>query len=450
MRAPAPRAARPRTAGDVAGPPGLAARRDAFAAVAETLRGGGALDDLLARAERREPRDAALARAIAVTTFRRFGSIWQALEERLDRGIPEDARAGALLMTGAAQILFLDVPDRAAVDLAVTLARTEPNLAHVAGLTNAVLRRVSRDRDAILAAVAAPLVDVPSWLAGRWRSAYGAEAAAAMAAAHRLGAAVDVTTRGDAAGWAGRLGGTLLPTGSVRLPERVAVASLPGYEEGSWWVQDAAAALPARLLGARPGQRVADLCAAPGGKTAQLAAAGADVTAVDRSAPRLRRLSANMQRLGLAVGAVAADALAFEAEPFDAVLLDAPCTATGTIRRHPDVAWTKRPSDLAGLVALQAKLLDRAVDLTRTGGTLVYCVCSLEPEEGEAQVDALLARRRDVAPDPLRPDEIPGIAAFVDARGRLRTRPDLWPDLDGARPGLDGFFVARLSRRAVA
>jgi 16S rRNA (cytosine967-C5)-methyltransferase len=425
---------------------GMGARRVAWAAVAEVIRRGAGLDDILARPTGLEPRDDALARAIAVTTFRRFGTIWAALEARLEKGMPEDERAFALLATGAAQILFLDVPDHATVDIAVALARTEPNLSYVAGLANAVLRRVSRERDEILAQAASPIVDAPAWLAERWAAAYGPERAGALAASHRQGAAVDVTVKADPALWAEQLGGMLLPTGSIRLPERVAITELPGYQSGEWWVQDAAAALPARLLGARPGWRVADLCAAPGGKTAQLASAGAEVVAVDRSEQRLERLRANMSRLGLPVETICADALAFEAPPFDAILLDAPCTATGTIRRHPDVPWTKRETDLAKLAGLQGRLLDRSATLVKPGGTLVYCVCSLEPEEGEAQAAGFLARHPDFSRRPISADEIAGQSGFLTAEGDLRTTPEMWSDLGGTRPGLDGFFALRVCR----
>jgi 16S rRNA (cytosine967-C5)-methyltransferase len=426
--------------------PGLAARRVAWAAVAEVIRRGAGLDDVLARPSGLEPRDDALARAIAVTTFRRFGTIWAALEARLAKGMPDDERAFALLATGAVQILFLDVPDHSAVDLAVALARTEPNLTYVAGLANAVLRRVSRERESILAEADSPLVDAPAWLTQRWTAAYGRERAAGIAASHRHGAAVDVTVKADPDLWAERLGGVLLPTGSIRLPERVAIPDLPGYEEGEWWVQDAAAALPARLLNVQPGWRVADLCAAPGGKTAQLAAAGAKVLAVDRSASRLERLRANMSRLKLPVEILCADAAALNAEPFDAILLDAPCTATGTIRRHPDVAWTKREADLSALADLQRRLLDHVSGLVKPGGTLVYCVCSLEPEEGEAQASSFLERHPEFRRDPVRSDEVARRSELLTASGDLRTSPDMWSDLGATRPGIDGFFAARLRR----
>jgi 16S rRNA (cytosine967-C5)-methyltransferase len=306
---------------------------------------------------------------------------------------------------------------------------------------NAVLRRVVRERAEILAAGADPLADnTPDWLARRWSATYGPEAAARIAAAHLHGAALDLTSRGDAADWAERLGGVALPTGSIRLPEiRAGIADLPGYAEGAWWVQDAAAAIPARLLGVGPGQRVADLCAAPGGKTAQLAAAGAAIVAVDRSAQRLERLRQNLDRLGLTVEIHAGDALSFdEAESFDAVLLDVPCSATGTIRRHPDVAWTKSEGDRLRLEGLQRRLLDKAATLVKPGGHLVYCTCSLEPEEGEAQAAGFLARNAAYERVPVRPDEVGGRSELIDGNGDLRTLPS---------HDLDGFFASRLRRR---
>ena len=288
--------------------------------------------------------------------------------------------------------------------------------------------------------------DTPPWLAARWRAAYGEATARAITAAHRAEPTLDISVKSDAAGWAERLGGLVLPTGSVRLDSHKAVVDLEGYEQGEWWVQDAAAALPARLLDARAGMRVVDLCAAPGGKAMELAAAGASVTTIDRSAERLKMLAANFERLKLHSEIVVADALNYDAPRFDAVLIDAPCTATGTIRRHPDVAWIKRPGDLAPLVRLQAQLLDKAIALTRRGGLIVYCTCSLEPEEGEAQINALLRRNPDVRRVAIEPSEIGGLAECLTPSGDLRTLPcHLWGD-DPRRSGLDGFFAARLMR----
>jgi 16S rRNA (cytosine967-C5)-methyltransferase len=236
--------------------------------------------------------------------------------------------------------------------------------------------------------------------------------------------------------------GEVLPTGSLRLTAFGQISTLPGYAEGGWWVQDAAAALPARLLGARPGERVLDLCAAPGGKTLQLAAAGAEVTALDISPPRMARVTANLARTGLAARTVVADALEWEPEErFDAILLDAPCSATGTIRRHPDLPHLRKESDVATLAALQDRLLDAAWQMVAPGGRLVFCTCSLLPEEGEERAAAFLARTPDARRWPFEVEEV-GDPAFRTAAGELRTRPDLW----AGRGGIDGFFALRARR----
>ena len=435
--------------------PGLAARRAAATAVA-TLLGparGLALEDALAQSGRGlnlEPGDAALARAIATASFRRLGFLKAALAERLRDGLPQKPDLLALLVTGSAQILDLAVADHAAVDLSVRLAKADPQLQHLAPLVNAVLRRVARERDAIRAGEDDPLGrNTPDWLAARWIAAYGEAAARAIAAAHLEGAALDLTVRDDAEGWAEKLGGRRLDLGSLRLEGREAVADLPGYSDGAWWVQDAAAALPVRLLAPRPGERVVDLCAAPGGKTAQVAAAGATVTAVDRSAARLERLQRNLERLKLSAEIVTADALDLpEDRPFDAVLLDAPCSATGTIRRHPDVAWTKSDADIVRLAGLQRRLLDKAARLTAPGGRLVYCTCSLEPEEGPAQVADFLARNGDFERVSLTPEQVGGHAELIDGHGDLRTLPSHLGGGSGRGGGLDGFFASLLRRRA--
>ena len=435
-------------------PPGLAARVLATAAVADVAGGRHTLDERFApdslamRAPQMDDRDRALARSIATVSFRRLGSIRAALAQFLERGLPRKAIGLEwMLVTAAAQILFMDAPDHAAVDLAVKMVRRDPKTAPFASLANAVLRSLARAKDE-LANPADPWIDTPAWLAARWRKHFGQEAALAIVAAHRLEPTLDLTVRDDPEGWARRLGGAVLPTGSVRLDSHAPVPQLPGYAEGRWWVQDAAAALPARLLRATPQDRVADLCAAPGGKAAQLAATGARVVAVDKSAERMKRLAANLTRLKLSADMEVADALGYSAPVFDAVLLDAPCTATGTVRRHPDVAWTKRIADVATLAAAQAKMLDRAASVTRPGGRIVYCVCSLEPEEGEAQITALLRRNPDLERWPIEADEIGGLAECVNKAGELRTLPSHLPDVEPRRSGLDGFFAARLRRKA--
>ena len=349
----------------------------------------------------------------------------------------------------AAQILFLDIPDHAAVNACVQAVRLDPASQPFAALANAVARNIARERDANVVDAAAedPFIDTPGWLAARWRKTYGEPLAQAIAAAHRVESLLDLSIKADPASWAERLGGDLLPTGSVRLRDHRPIPDLPGFAEGAWWVQDAAASLPARLLKAEAGERVADLCAAPGGKTAQLCLTGAQVVAVDRSAERLKRFAANLERLGLTVETVVADAVSYNAAPFDAVLLDAPCSATGTMRRHPDVGWTKRASDIPALAAIQAKMIDRAATLLRPGGRLVYCVCSIEPEEGEAQIAALLRRNPDLSRSPIAADEIGGLVDSLTPLGELRTLPCHRARLDPPLDGLDGFYAARLVRR---
>jgi len=413
-------------------------------AVTETMKRRVPLDDVLDELSPKEnlsSRDEALARAIAIVTFRRLGTLGRALNERLNRE-PKDERLLHLLATGAAQILFLDVPDHAAVDSTVRLAQEDAKLSHAGGFINAVLRRVARERDMILSPQE-PWLDTPTWLEERWVAQYGEELATRIAEAHRSMASVDISVKDNAASWAERLGGVLLPTGSIRLVERTAIRDLPGFEEGAWWVQDAAAALPARLLNAKPGERIADLCAAPGGKTAQLAAAGAEVLAVDRSAKRLKRLEENLARLNLRAETRAVDAEKLDEAPFDAVLLDAPCSATGTIRRHPDVAWTKSEEDIRKLSGLQTRLLDKAAQLLKPGGRLVYCTCSLEAEEGERQATGFLSRHPGFVRQPVQPDEIGGLAGCLTPEGDVRTLPCHLVSPEHERGGLDGFFIAR-------
>ena len=273
-----------------------------------------------------------------------------------------------------------------------------------------------------------------------------AEGAIAVANGHEP--ALDISVKSDAAHWAERLRGRVLPTGTVRTVAQGAVSLLPGFTEGAWWVQDAAASLPAHLLGDVRGLNIADICAAPGGKTAQLCAAGAQVTAVDRSPARLARLEENLVRLGLTAETRAVDALEWQGGPFDAVLLDAPCSSTGTIRRHPDVPWLKSEADIAMLASLQQRLLDRAVDLLKPSAMLIYCVCSLEPEEAEDQIAALLARDPRVSRAPVAAQEVAGHGEFLTSDGDLRTLPPQLPDPDPRWSGLDGFYAARLSKTA--
>lgn len=386
------------------------------------------LEDALdvAGATGNEPRDRAAAHRLAAAVLRRMGSLDAVLEPFLTRAPPDAVRH--ILRIGAAGLLLLETPAHAAVGTAVDLARAR-RLAPFAGLVNAVLRRVAAAGPAALESLDGPRLDTPSWL---WTS-WGTDARA-IAEAHTREAPLDLTLRPGA-----DLppGATLLPTGSARLPPGTRVADLPGFDTGGFWVQDAAAAMPARLLAPRPGERIADLCAAPGGKTAQLALAGAHVTAVERDADRLRRLHDNLARLQLDVTIVQADAIAYTpAELFDAILLDAPCSATGTIRRHPDALRLKRPRDLIDLTAGQDRLLAAAARMLRPGGRLVYAVCSLQPEEAAPR----LAAAHGLRVDPFTADELAAMPEARTADGHLRTHPGLWPTLGG----MDGFFAARL------
>lgn len=435
--------------------PGLAARQAAARLLAAVIDARTPLDGLTDN-EHGHPqyraldgRDRALVRAILVTALRHRMTIAALLARRLEKPLPSNATTlSHILHVAAAQILFLDIPDSAAVDLAVTHTKSDPRTQRFAGLVNGVLRSLARSKNEELPGTLAKTDDAPAWFAERLRQSYGAEAAAAILAAHRHEAPIDFTVKADPGLWAARLGGVVLPTGTVRVEKLpVPVTELPGFAEGAWWVQDAAAALPARLFGDIAGKRVADLCAAPGGKTAQLVLAGARVTAVDTSKNRLARLAGNLDRLGLAAELVQTDLLQFEPpDLFDAVLLDAPCSSTGTVRRHPDVPWTKTPADIEKLAALQAKLLARAVHLVRPGGVIVFSNCSLDPLEGEQLYEAFLAGTPEVVHDPIRADEIPGIESFVTAAGTLRTTPAGMPLETPALSGLDGFFAARMRR----
>lgn len=429
-------------------PSGLPARLVAADALDRILRANLPLEEALEAAAGLDPRDRALAYRIVATALRRLGTLRAIFGMLLERGTPRSApKVETVLLVGAAQILFMDVPDHAAVGLSVEVARHDKSTGGFAGLINAVLRRLTREGQDLLAQVAPQLLDTPDWLRTRWTATYGADATRAICEALLNEPPLDLTVKADPEGWAQTLGGTLTPTGTVRLANAGPIRALPGFEEGAWWVQDAGAALPARLLGDVRGRRVADLCAAPGGKTAQLAAAGADVTAVDRSADRLTRLKENLARLGLAASVIQADATTFKAEPFHAILLDAPCSATGTLRRHPDVAWSKSPADIGTLAALQSRLIDHAAELLAPGGVLVYSTCSLEPEEGEAQIEALLARRPDMERAPIDKNEHPGLEKFITPQGDLRTLPSDWPAPRPELSGIDGFFAARLRKR---
>jgi len=386
-------------------------------------------------------RDRAFARLLVATVLRRLGQIDALIAQCLNVPLaPRAMLVQDILRLGVAQLLFLRTPPHAAVATSVDLAQSRGFVSHK-GLVNAVLRRLSIEGPERIETQDAPRLNTPDWLWQSWSRAYGEPTARAVATAHLKEAPLDLSLRNDAETWGAALEGVLLPTGTLRRAAGGALATLPGYAEGAWWVQDAAAALPARLFGDVAGRDVIDLCAAPGGKTAQLATAGARVTAVDRSARRLERLVANLKRLDLAVEAVGADALSWRPpRPAEAVLLDAPCSTTGAIRRHPDVPHLKSPEDVARLSMVQENLLLAAIDMLRPGGMLVYCTCSLESEEGPERIESLLHSGAPVARIGIEADEIGAEPEWITPEGDLRTLPCHFHAYDG----IDGFYCARL------
>ena len=374
------------------------------------------------------PADRARALRLAQAVLRHLEPADRVLDRHLRKAPPLAVRNVLRL---AVVERALGAPAHGVVNAAVEIVRQGRRTAHLAGLVNAVLRAVPEGP------LAGQPQHLPRWLRQPLVHAWGREAVTAIEVVQAQEPPLDLTLR---PGFPAPEG-LALPTGSLRLAHAGQVSALPGYATGGWWVQDAAAALPARLLGAEAGERVLDLCAAPGGKTLQLAAAGARVTALDISPARMERLRANLARTGLSADLVVADALDWEPDaPFDAILLDAPCSATGTIRRHPELPFVKDGSEVAGLVALQMRLMDRALGWLRPGGRLVFATCSLLPEEGEVQLVAALGRHPGLRVEKM---DLPGVdPGWWTEAGGLRLRPDYWAD----RGGMDGFFMARLCR----
>lgn len=394
-----------------------------------------------------DSRDRALANKLVTVALRRHGQISQILSSVLEKGMPK--RAGlfeAALRIGVAQLLFLpEMGEHAAIHLAVEVIKKDRRAGRFAKLANAALRNVQRgfsvdDLD--------PKDLVPDWVFQRWANHYGAETAIAMAKALLASVPLDLTGRpgNDQSAVFDEMGATHLVGTSYRLDDRdVPVEELPGFAEGKWWVQDVAATLPVHLANPQAGQSVLDICAAPGGKTAQLAARGAEVTAVDLDGKRLERVKENLERLNLKANLVEADATNLSAEKqYDLVVLDAPCSATGTFRRHPEVIWHRREKDIKQRAQLQAEMLKSAAHLVKPGGMLVFCTCSLEPEEGEKQMDAFLKLNPQFVVSPIVPDELEGWAEPVTEGGYLRTTPNMSLPKNGN--GLDGFFAARMQR----
>lgn len=426
--------------------PGLAARAAAAKILAAVVEKRTSLDGMFdsdngnPAYRQLETNDQALVRAIVHAALRQLTRIRAIFDSYLKNSLPEGARSlEHILSVGAAQILFLDVPDHAAVDLAVEQAQSDPRTRRFASLINALLRRLAREKNTILAKVTPNHSALPAWFEKRLSVIYGPDHAYAIGEACLDVPAIDITVKSDPAYWAEKLGGSVLPTGSVRLGlQGGGLTQLPGFEEGAWWVQDAAASIPARLFGDITGKNLADLCAAPGGKTAQLIMAGANVTALDQSASRIRRLKTNLARLKLEAKIIETNMADFQPSTlFDAVLLDAPCSSTGTIRRHPDIAWTKGPEDIAKLAGVQERLLDHALGLVKSGGLVVFSNCSLDPLEGEDLVEKILARRDDVERVPVLAKDWPGLEQAITANGDFRTTPAM---------GMDGFYACVLRR----
>ncbi len=434
--------------------PGLTARRRAADLVHGVLIERKALDGAFQGKLGQEDHaaaDRALTQALVLTTLRRLPTLDHAINACLDKPLHASAaKAMAILRVMAAQLLVLDMADHAAVTLAVEDAARRKDARKLKGLINAVGRRMVREKDALLAA--APASDLPSWLAERWTRAYGAETVQKIADTMRSQPAIDLTLKPGANGndWLATFADhepVALGDQSIRLTKPGSIERLPGYDDGLWWVQDIAATLPARILLetlANPKQAsVLDLCAAPGGKTAQLASAGCQVTAIDQSAARMKRLTTNMKRLQLIVETQVADALAYAPKKrFDAVLLDAPCSATGTLRRNPDIGYLRQEGDIIAMAKLQADLLTHAATLVSPGGSLVFATCSLEPEEGDAQIKRFLRNHDGWALAPVDPNLAP--PGSVQRDGTLRTLPHLAANPDGSAEGMDGFFAACL------
>lgn len=394
-------------------------------------------------------RDRAFVRMIVSTSVRRLGQVDDLIRRALSR--PDQVISPPvlenILRLGVAQLVFMNVADHAAVNTSVQLVEAEGH-ARLKGFVNAVLRKIAHNWQDWTARQDVPRLNTPDWLLKLWIQDYGLKTAIDIAMANLEEAPLDVTVKkGELVPeWSDALQGQILPTGSLRLHNAKMIPDLPGFGDGMWWVQDAAAAIPARLFGNLQGKVVYDLCAAPGGKTAQLASLGAQVVAVDRSAKRLQRLQENMRRLRLSdrVSTEVADAAVWKPrQKADYILLDAPCTATGTIRRHPDVAWLKTASDVRSLSELQERILNNALDMLNPGGVLIYCTCSLQKDEGERQIEAVLQQRADIDRQLINAGEIGGVYDLINPAGDLRILPQHMADVGG----MDGFFVSRLVKR---
>jgi len=426
--------------------PGVSSRQLALDALIAVNRRGRALEEALIEEVSTEldPRDRGFARALVTTAIRRRGQIGKLLDQFVPKALPRSAGpAPEILILLATELLFMKVAAHAAVSSAVNLAAADRNAQAFRGLINAVGRRMAAEGEAIIAAQDAPILNTPEWLYRSWVRAHGEINARAMAEVHMGEAPLDISTKGDPKDWAEALDAQILPNGTLRRWSGGRIEALPGFDDGAWWIQDAASSLPTHLFGAVDGRRILDLCAAPGGKTLGLAAKGAKVTAVDRAATRLQRLRENLARCQLTAEVVEADGTKFKPDQkFDGVLIDAPCSSTGTIRRHPDVAWSKQPDDITALSGLQDRLIEAGLDLVAPGGQLIFSTCSLQSAEGIERIERILERKPQWVRAPIRPEELFGLNELITPQGDLRALPNHLRSLGG----LDGFFAARLVR----
>ncbi|SLN19583.1 Ribosomal RNA small subunit methyltransferase B [Roseovarius litorisediminis] len=419
--------------------PAPSARRSAVHLLDQVLGEGRLMSDLISSGalDRLSPADRARAQRLANDTLRGIDRADRLLKRHLRK--PPPLPVFNILRLGTVE-LCMGGDAHGVVNDMVAIAGSHPRYNNLKGLINAVLRKIAAD--GVRSWNDLRLPRLRSWLRDPLVQAWGAQPMLEMEKAHFAGAPLDITPKANAALWAEKLNATLLPTGTLRLADPGQVSALPGFDTGDWWVQDAAAALPVKVLNPQPGEKILDVCAAPGGKTLQLAAAGADVTALDISARRMERVQENLTRTGLSATCLVGDALEHSGGPYDAILLDAPCSATGTIRRHPDLPFAKDGSEFGELIELQSAMIDHALTLLKPGGRLIFCTCSLLPDEGECQVDEALARHEGliVDRDAL---NLPGVdPAWVTPEGGLRLRPDYWAE----KGGMDGFFIASLRR----
>lgn len=430
---------------------GLTARSEAIRILGQVLHKRQNLATLWPTIMCDDPRDRDFIRLLVLTTLRHLGEIDAQLDTLLTKALPrKHYEVRHILQIAAAQLLYMDSPAHAVVDTAVTLTE-QVNAPHMKGMVNGVLRNLLRKLESPNPDDHAPLQpSTPKWLWKSWLSHYGKATAERIRAAHTLSAPLDITLHADenSETWAEKLGGTLLPNGSIRLTEYGAIEQLSGFNEGKWWIQDMAATFPARLLGNVKGQNILDVCAAPGGKTLQLSSAGAHVTAIDRSAFRLQRMHENLARTHMVnnVTLINTDVLQWQPDSLaDAILLDAPCSATGTIRRHPELPYIKTADDVKEMAALQSQILERMPDWLRAGGTLIYCSCSLQPEEGEMQISRFLTAHPEMELEPITAEMLgdSSLAECITTEGYLRTLPCYLSEL----AGMDGFFAARLRKK---